>query len=186
MQLRTRLIVANTSLKGETKVKVGHEIGLFGANARVKRIDELFASVWLVRLQAEYCVQRKKALSTSYSPIGTATLYRAPIAACEAVRRLPSFEDSLESLARVLCFQSACHYCKGVGISIQYRIGFKRCPTLKQLQGIFLPAVRVPGSQDCLTRHKGIRIPIGRRRLPCSAVEPKPWERREQPIKWLS
>jgi hypothetical protein len=36
MQLRTRLIVANTSpegLKGQTHVKVGHEIGLFRANA---------------------------------------------------------------------------------------------------------------------------------------------------------
>jgi len=48
MQLRTRLIVANTSLKGQTQVKVGHEIGLFGVNARVKRIDELFASVPMV------------------------------------------------------------------------------------------------------------------------------------------
>jgi hypothetical protein len=36
MQLRTRLIVANASLKGlksQTHVKVGHEIGLFRANA---------------------------------------------------------------------------------------------------------------------------------------------------------
>jgi len=36
MQLRTRLIVANTSpegLKGQTHVKVGHGIGLFRANA---------------------------------------------------------------------------------------------------------------------------------------------------------
>jgi hypothetical protein len=50
MQLRTRLIIANTSLEGQTQVKVGHEIGLFQGECRVKRIDELFASVWLVRL----------------------------------------------------------------------------------------------------------------------------------------
>ncbi len=78
--------------------------GLFQGKCRVKRIDELFASVWLVRLQAEYRLRRMKALSISYSPIGTATLYRAPIAACEAVRRLPSFEDSIESLARCCAF----------------------------------------------------------------------------------
>ena len=105
MQLRTRLIVANTFRKCQTQVKVGHDSnGLFQGECRVKRIDELFASVWLVRLQAEYCLRRKKALSTSYSPIGTATLYRAPIAASEAVRRLPFFEDSLESLARSCAF----------------------------------------------------------------------------------
>ena len=117
----------------------------------MKRINELFASVWLVRLQAEYCLRRKKALSTSYSPIGTATLYRAPIAASEAVRRLPFFEDSLESLARSCAFNQPVTIARAwASQSIQYRIGFKRCPTLKQLQGIFLPAVRVPGNKTVL------------------------------------
>lgn len=57
MQLRTRLIVANTPLKGQTKVRVGHEVGLFQGERRIQRIDDLFIFVWL---QVEYCLLREK------------------------------------------------------------------------------------------------------------------------------
>lgn len=84
----------------------------------------------------------------------------------------------------MLCFQSACNYCKGVGISIEDRIGFKRCPTLKQLQGIFLPAVRVPGNQDCLSDTKASRFQSDAGDCLVLPWNPNLGNARERPIKW--
>jgi hypothetical protein len=172
VRLRTRLIIASTPLKGQTKVlelamRMALCQGALQNSANRRPLDFCMVREQGCRLDI---AATQEALSICYSSIGTAALYRAPIAARVALGQMPCFNDPVESLAR--CYAPTQPVTVARCGNFTIKLVFNRCPTLKKPQQIsYDPSESwVPTSQSA--RHKGNQIPMISRRLPCSAVEP--------------
>lgn len=172
VRLRTRLIIASTPLKGQTKVlELAMRMALCQGELQnsANRRPLAFCMVREQGCRLDIAATQE-ALSICYSSIGTTALYRAPIAARVALGQMPCFHDPVESLAR--CYAPTQPVTVARCGNFTIKLVFNRCPTLKKPQQIsFAPSESwAPTSQSA--RRKGNQIPMISRRLPCSAVEP--------------
>jgi len=136
VRLRTRLIIASTTLKGQTKaLELAVRMALFQGELQnsANRRPLAFCMVREQGCRLNIAVTQE-ALSICYSSIGTAALYRAPIAARVALGQMPCWNDPVESLAR--CYAPTQPVTVARCGNFTIKLVFNRCPTLKKPQQI--------------------------------------------------